>query len=101
MLFRSGTVYFGPSFQLKMTLVVTAFQGYTLGRMTDEKRSFYLNFNYGSRARDGVLYLTTGRGPANWVHLRGTIKNGEYRGYVINGGRGIAAHEFSLKKVSD
>lgn len=95
-----GMVPLGKDLKKKMVLTVNAFKGYTTAGMTDDSVTVTFELNIGSAGTDSVLYLTTGNlGRASWAQLRGTLKNGVYKGYVIIGGRGIAASEFILKKI--
>jgi hypothetical protein len=93
-----GVVTFGNNTKLKMTLIVTAFNGYTLARLTN--KDVDLDLNVGTAGTNGVLYLTTGVKRATWTQMRGVLKNGEYRGVVIIGGREMTK-EFVMKKVSE
>lgn len=94
-----GVVTFSNNLKSKMTLIVTSFNGYTTARLTDHK-NLQLDLNVGSHATNGILYLTTGVKRATWTQLRGIIKNGEYRGVVIIGGREMTK-EFVMKKVKE
>jgi len=95
-----GMMYIGKDFAKKMTLTVTSFNGYTVAGMTDDNVTITFELNVGTAGTDSVLYLTTGNtGRPNWVQLRGLLKNGEFRGRTIIGGRGLSARDFVLKKI--
>lgn len=97
-----GVVTFAKNHPMQMTMVVTSFNGHTLARLTPHGKGFYVDFNIGTRGTDGVLYLTTGRiTGGSWVQLRGLVTEREFRGFAINGGRGIAVKEFVLKRVKN
>ncbi len=104
-----GLIPYGKDSSLEMSLVVTSFRGYTMGRLADKNGALYLDLNIGTRGTDGVLYLTTGKlgmgygrlGNGTWLQLRGIVTKDEFRGLVVNGGAGITKREFVLKKVSN
>jgi hypothetical protein len=97
-----GTVYMGDGFVKKMTLTVSAFKGYTVASMVGDSTQISFDFNIGTAGTDGVLYLSTGsQERANYSQLRGLLKNGEFRGRAIVGGKGISDKEFLLKKVNE
>lgn len=95
-----GIVYFGKDFKTEISLIVTGFNGYSLGRATSANGAITLDLNMGTRGTDKVLYLTTGRiRNSHWIQLRGMLRDGEFHGHSIIGGRGISKKEFILKKV--
>ena len=85
----------------KMVLTVTAYSGTTTAQMSDAENVLSIDFNVGTFGTDSVLYLTTGAtGRVAWLQLRGSLRNGVYRGTMIKGGVGVVAKDFVLKKVS-
>ena len=85
-----------------VVLVVTVFDGYSIGNMRFLGSN--TTFNYGSPANDGSIYLTRGstsyRGTGTWMQLRGTLgRDGYLRGYSIVGNWGMVEAPFALKKV--
>ena len=87
-----------------VTLVVTVFNGYSVGNMRFLNGHSNSTFNYGSPATDGSIYLTRGsdsyRASGTWMHLRGVLdKDGYLRGHTIYGHEGLVTQKFKLKKT--
>lgn len=92
-------VLFNPSgTEMKSRLIITTFNGYTLGRL--EFDSVSIELNIGTSAEDGVIIMTSGlnRG-ASWFQLRGLMTDEGIKAYVIVGGKGQGTACTLLKKI--
>lgn len=82
-----------------VTVIITKFNGYTLGRL--EAANADLDFGIGAKSNDGVIILTTGRGNATWTQLRGFVSEAGLEVQMVVGGRGISATWSTLKRVTE
>lgn len=83
---------------IEANLIVTSFNGYTLGRL--DTSSFSIELNLGSEGDNGVVILTSGRKyGSSWFQVRGVGKENGLYTCVIVGGQGQAPACTLLKKV--
>lgn len=81
-------------------LIVTSFNGYTVGRI--ESGNLTIDLNIGSSGTDGVLILTSGRTfGGSWFQLRSNVVKGGLQASVLIGGRGLSKTSSFLKKISN
>ena len=93
-----GTVYLPNGNPMQVRLMVTTFNGYTIGRIDSNTLSIELNI--GSEGEDGVIILTSGRKiGASWFQLRANVVEGGLNAYVVVGGKGQGTACTFLKKV--
>lgn len=96
----AGPIVLPNGKQIEGRLIVTSFNGYTLGRL--DTSSFSIELNVGSEGDNGVVILTSGRKyGASWFQVRGVAKDGGLYTCVIVGGQGQAPACTLLKKVED
>lgn len=94
-----GTLQLPTGKKWDVTVIITKFNGYTLGRL--EAANADLDFGIGTKSEDGVVILTTGRGNATWTQLRGFITEKGLEVQMVVGGRGVSPSASILKKVSE
>src|SRR3989344_346775 len=93
-----GKMTFPGGTKSDVTLLLSNFNGYTIGRLIDQNGPIF-DLNMGTTGTNGMVYLTTGRlKPAAFGHIRIQRDGNALRGFVIIGGFGIAPQEFLLKK---
>jgi hypothetical protein len=96
-----GTIHIPGGKSTQARLVVTVFDGYSIGNLRFLDGDVEATLNYGSDAQNGVIYLTHGNSTmrGTWFHLRAQIAaDGSLHGYMIYGSYGLIAQEFTLKK---
>ncbi|WP_413560867.1 hypothetical protein [Bdellovibrio sp. HCB209] len=79
-------------------VIVTAFNGYTMGRI--DSSVLTVDLNIGSKGNDGVIIMTSGRRiGSSWVQLRGNLTDKGMNAYLVVGGKGQAKTISTLKRV--
>ncbi|UYL07247.1 hypothetical protein B9G69_009330 [Bdellovibrio sp. SKB1291214] len=80
-------------------VIVTAFNGYTLGRI--DSKVLTVDLNIGSKGTDGVIIMTSGRNiGSSWVQIRANVTAYGLDAYIVVGGQGQAKTMSKLKRVS-
>lgn len=93
-----GSLFLPNGNEMNVRLVVSTFNGYTIGRIESENMD--IDLNIGSEGEDGVVILTSGRKMgASWFQLRANVVDGGLNAYVIIGGKGQGIACSFLKKV--
>lgn len=93
-----GTLYLPNGKPMQARVMITTFNGYTIGRVDSDTLSIELNI--GSEGEDGVVILTSGRKiGASWFQLRANVVEGGLKAYVVVGGKGQGTACTFLKKV--
>lgn len=84
---------------MKVRVIITTFNGYTVGRVDSPR--LVLELNIGSEGEDGVVILTSGRKEkAAWFQLRANVVEGGLNAYVIVGGSGQGKAWTFLKRLN-
>ncbi|WP_374073451.1 hypothetical protein [Bdellovibrio bacteriovorus] len=95
-----GEIYLPSGTKMNVKIIVTSFNGYTLGRLDGERVT--IDFNIGTRGTDGVLILTSGRNHgASWMQIRGHLTPEGLKAYVIVGGKGQSTACTTLKRIAN
>lgn len=98
--FYEGNLTFPDGQIRKVRVIVTSFNGYTLGRL-DSEDGLTVDFNIGSRGNDGTLLLTSGRSSGGtWVQLRANVTTEGLMTYVLIGARHETPKPSLLKRVA-
>lgn len=93
-----GSLFLPNGSEMKVRLIVSTFNGYTIGRIDSD--GVTIDLNIGSEGEDGVILLTSGRKVgASWFQLRANVVEGGLKAYVIVGGKGQGTACTFLKKV--
>ncbi len=93
-----GTLFLPSGSKMEARLIVTSFNGYSLGRIDSGNISIELNL--GTEGNDGVIILTSARKVgASWFQLRGNVVEGGLNVYVVVGGKGQGVACSFLKRV--
>lgn len=93
-----GSLFLPNGSEMKIRLIVSTFNGYTIGRIDSD--GVTIDLNIGSEGEDGVILLTSGRKVgASWFQLRANVVDGGLKAYVIVGGKGQGTACTFLKKV--
>lgn len=94
----AGVLYLPSGKTLDVKLIVSSFEGYSVGRLNGDL--FTGDFSIGTKSTDGVLTLTTGLAPgASWLQLRGQLTEDGLKTCVIVGGKGQGPSCGILKRL--
>lgn len=95
----AGTFYLPNGKVFDGRLIITSFNGYTLGRL--DSRNFTIDFTVGTEDNRGVVVLTSGRkSGSSWLQVRGVAtKTGDLNVCLIVAGQGQGDACSLLKKV--
>lgn len=94
-----GTIYTPQGKPFFGRVIVTAFNGYTLGRI--DSKNLTVDLNIGSKGTDGVIIMTSGRNiGSSWVQIRANVTAYGLDAYIVVGGQGQAKTMSKLKRVS-
>lgn len=92
-----GTMALPTGTKMDVSLKITTFNGYSIGRIDSKLISVELNI--GTDGDNGVLIMTSGNvDRGSWFQLRGNVTTDGFTGNVIIGGRG-QGETFFLKKT--
>lgn len=95
-----GEIILPSGATMKIKLMVTSFDGYTIGRM-DSAEGVTVDFNIGTKGTDGILILTSGRNPqGSWMQIRGYLTPEGFKACVIVGGKAQNPKFTLLKRVN-